>query len=114
MLSCSGCRTKEWIGSMPHKLKERLDAGPLLGPDNVPPQGLRVDALATGNYVNLGIAIALPDGVIVPVIKDADHMVLCSPGSGGPRLIESNSPRGGSRPMCRAELCDEPDDVVRA
>ena len=26
------------------------------------------------HYVNMGIAVALPDGLIVPVIKDADQM----------------------------------------
>lgn len=35
---------------------------------------IRENAIYAKNYVNLGIAVAIPNGLIVPVVKDADLM----------------------------------------
>ncbi len=49
---------------------DALKANPLLN------STWRDDGILLKHYINLGIAIALPDAVIVPVIKDADQMGL--------------------------------------
>jgi 2-oxoisovalerate dehydrogenase E2 component (dihydrolipoyl transacylase) len=49
---------------------DALKANPLLN------STWRDDGILIKHYINLGIAIALPDAVIVPVIKDADQLGL--------------------------------------
>ena len=49
---------------------DALKANPLLN------STWRDDGILIKHYINLGIAIALPDAVIVPVIKDADELGL--------------------------------------
>lgn len=49
---------------------DALKANPLLN------SSWRDDGILLKHYINLGIAVALPDAVVVPVIKDADQMGL--------------------------------------
>ena len=49
---------------------DALKANPLLN------SSWREDGILVKHYINLGIAVALPDAVLVPVIKDADQMGL--------------------------------------
>jgi 2-oxoglutarate dehydrogenase E2 component (dihydrolipoamide succinyltransferase) len=51
----------------------------------------RDDALLIHRQIHIGVAVALPDGLIVPVIRDADRLSLLGAGAGGERS-------GGARP----------------
>src|SRR3989441_2044866 len=52
------------------------------------------DHIRYWNEVHIGMAVAVEDGLITPVIRDADHKTLAAIGGGGPEA----APRGREPP----------------
>ena len=53
------------------------------------------------NFVHMGIAAGTPQGLVVPVIRDADQMSLCRAGKGHRRKGPPRAPRRAKLSMAR-------------